>query len=70
MNYASMYVFIFPEMRVPLVVFVVEGGMQTLEHVTASIENKIPVVVIQGSGKIADVIAECMMGYVSFLALK
>ena len=37
---------------------VLEGGENTVETAAKAVENKTPVVIIQGSGRAADVIAE------------
>ncbi|CAD5116686.1 DgyrCDS5550 [Dimorphilus gyrociliatus] len=43
--------------NVPVVLLVLEGGVNTLETAAVAIANKTPVVVIQGSGRAADFIA-------------
>ncbi|XP_064621625.1 transient receptor potential cation channel subfamily M member-like 2 [Lineus longissimus] len=45
--------------NVPIVRLVLEGGLNTLESTAEAIRNKIPVVVFQGSGRSADIIAYC-----------
>ncbi|KAI8499390.1 Transient receptor putative cation channel sub M member 2 [Branchiostoma belcheri] len=42
---------------VPVVVLVVEGGRYTLKEVSEAVKRKIPVVVAEGSGRAADIIA-------------
>ena len=47
-------------MKVPVLVIVAEGDLNTLEHVVKVLERDIPVLILKGSGKAADLIAECM----------
>ena len=58
------------EMCLPLVVVVVEGDMDTLEHTSELIEKGIPLIVIKGTGKAADFIANCMEEYVHNFAMQ
>ncbi|CAC5363831.1 TRPM5 [Mytilus coruscus] len=48
------------EIRVPVVLFVINGGLDTLEHVIRAIYTNISVVVVKGSGGTADLIALCL----------
>ncbi|VDH95158.1 Hypothetical predicted protein [Mytilus galloprovincialis] len=48
------------EIRVPVVLFVINGGLDTLEHVIRAIYKNISVVVVQGTGGTADLIALCL----------
>ncbi|PNI70212.1 TRPM8 isoform 1 [Pan troglodytes] len=43
--------------KIPIVCFAQGGGKETLKAINTSIKNKIPCVVVEGSGQIADVIA-------------
>ncbi|XP_078671110.1 transient receptor potential cation channel subfamily M member-like 2 isoform X2 [Branchiostoma floridae x Branchiostoma belcheri] len=45
------------DLGVPVVVLVVEGGRYTLRTVSEAVERQIPVVVAEGSGRAADIIA-------------
>ena len=49
-------------MKVPVLVIVVEGDLQTLDHVIAVLKKNIPVLILQGTGKAADLIAEHLEG--------
>ncbi|XP_063399712.1 uncharacterized protein LOC134684355 [Mytilus trossulus] len=51
---------IFKEIRVPVVLFVINGGLDTLEHVIRAIYKNISVVVVKGTGGTADLIALCL----------
>lgn len=46
------------EMPVPIAVIVCEGDIQTIYHVLGLIINKIPVIIMKGSGKAADLILD------------
>ncbi|CAC5397749.1 unnamed protein product [Mytilus coruscus] len=48
------------EIRVPVVLFVINGGLDTLEHVIRAIYINISVVVVKGTGGTADLIALCL----------
>jgi transient receptor potential cation channel subfamily M protein 2 len=48
----------FIEINIPVVLLVLEGGVNTLRTATSAIQNGTPVVVIQGSGRAADFIAK------------
>jgi hypothetical protein len=43
-----------------VLVIVIEGDLSTLDVVVEVLEKCIPVLILQGSGKAADLIAECM----------
>ncbi|KAK2108249.1 Transient receptor putative cation channel sub M member 8 [Saguinus oedipus] len=43
--------------KIPIVCFAQGGGRETLKAINTSIKSKIPCVVVEGSGQIADVIA-------------
>ena len=45
-------------MRVPVLLIVVEGDMGTIHQVKSAVNLNIPVFVIKGSGKAADLIAD------------
>lgn len=45
-------------MKVPVLLIVVEGDISTIHQVMTVLENNIPVLLIRGSGKAADFIAE------------
>jgi len=42
---------------IPVVLMVVEGGYDAIEDVKKSLESKIPVVVCEGTGRAADILA-------------
>ena len=50
--------FAFLEKKIALVLLVVEGGYNTLKTVRDSVKSGCPIVVVAGSGRAADYIAE------------
>lgn len=46
------------EMPVPIAIIVCEGDIETISHVYESLKNKLPVIIMKGSGKAADLILE------------
>ncbi|CAC5397754.1 unnamed protein product [Mytilus coruscus] len=48
------------EIRIPVVLLVLNGELDTLEHVIRAIDNNISVVVVKGTGGTADLVALCM----------
>lgn len=45
-------------MPVPIAIIVCEGDMETISHVSGSLKNKLPVIIMKGSGKAADLIMD------------
>lgn len=45
-------------MPVPIAVIVCEGDIETISHVSVSLEKKLPVIIMKGSGKAADLILD------------
>lgn len=43
-------------MPVPIAVIVCEGDFETISHISAALENKLPVIIMKGSGKAADLV--------------
>lgn len=46
------------EMPVPIAVIVCEGDIETISHVSGSLEKNLPVIIMKGSGKAADLILD------------
>lgn len=44
--------------NIPVVLVVCEGGRNTFTQAKSSIERSVPTVIIQGSGRVADIIAK------------
>lgn len=45
-------------MQVPIAIIVCEGDIETIAHISDALEQKLPVVIIKGSGKAADFILD------------
>ena len=43
-------------MPVPIAILVCEGDIETIAHVAGTLTNKLPVIIMKGSGKAADLI--------------
>ncbi|XP_069134201.1 transient receptor potential cation channel subfamily M member 5-like [Argopecten irradians] len=48
------------ELKIPTILIVVEGGLNTVEHVAKAVKAQLPVLLIRGSGKAADLIGACL----------
>lgn len=48
------------KMKVPTIVIVVEGGLETIGHVAEAVQKHIPVLLVRGSGMAADLIGYCL----------
>lgn len=53
------------EMPVPVAIIVCEGDFKTIEHISRALENKLPVIIMKGSGMAADLVSERLEKYVS-----
>ncbi|XP_056002346.1 transient receptor potential cation channel subfamily M member 2-like isoform X2 [Ostrea edulis] len=47
-------------MPVPIAIIVCEGDIETIAHISGALEMKLPVIIIKGSGKAADLILDYM----------
>ncbi|XP_062594023.1 transient receptor potential cation channel subfamily M member 2-like [Saccostrea cucullata] len=45
-------------MHIPIVIILVEGGLDDIKHAADAVHEKVPVIVIKGSGKAADIILD------------
>ena len=43
-------------MPVPIAIIVCEGDLETIAHIADALQNKLPVIIMKGSGKAADLI--------------
>lgn len=43
-------------MPVPIAIILCEGDIETIAHIAAALENKLPVIIMKGSGKAADLV--------------
>lgn len=51
------------EMPVPIAIIVCEGDIETIVHISEALKNKLPVVIMKGSGKAADLIFDFLEKY-------
>ena len=45
-------------MPVPIAIIVCEGDLETITHTAGALQNKLPVIIMKGSGKAADLILD------------
>ena len=50
-------------MPVPIAIIVCEGDIETIAHIAAALQNKLPVIIMKGSGKAADLILDYLQKY-------
>ncbi|XP_062621660.1 transient receptor potential cation channel subfamily M member 2-like [Saccostrea cucullata] len=48
------------KLPIPIVILALEGDIHTIEHIAGALDRKIPVIIIKGSGKAADLILDYM----------
>lgn len=53
------------EMPVPIAIIVCEGDIETISHISKALQNKLPVIVMKGSGMAADLVVDYLEKYVS-----
>lgn len=46
------------EMPVPIAIIVCEGDLRTVVHIAEALKKKIPVIIMKGSGKAADLVLD------------
>lgn len=51
------------EMPVPIAVIVCEGDIDTIVHISEALKNKLPVIIMKGSGKAADLVFDFLEKY-------
>lgn len=57
--YQLLYIQLFIiEMPVPIAIIVCEGDLNTIEHIAKALNENIPVIIMKGSGKAADLILD------------
>lgn len=56
-------------MPVPIAIIVCEGDIDTIAHTAGALQNKLPVVIIKGSGKAADLILNYIERYTLLIKL-
>lgn len=50
-------------MPVPIAIIVCEGDIETIAHIAGALQNKLPVIIMKGSGKAADLILDYLERY-------
>lgn len=45
-------------MPIPIVIIMCEGDIGTISHISKALQNKLPVVIMKGSGKAADLVLD------------
>lgn len=52
------YLYIFTGMPVPIAIIVCEGDLNTISEITEALKHKLPVIIMKGSGKAADLVLD------------
>lgn len=52
------YMLIVVEMPVPIAIIVCEGDLKTIVHIAKALKENIPVIIMKGSGKAADLVLD------------
>lgn len=52
------YMWIVVEMPVPIAIIVCEGDLKTIVHIAKALKENIPVIIMKGSGKAADLVLD------------
>lgn len=52
-------------MPVPIAIIVCEGNIETIAHISEALGKNIPVIIMRGSGKAADLVSDYLDRYVS-----
>lgn len=46
------------EIPVPTAIIICEGGIHTIAHISKALKNQLPVIIMKGSGKAADLVLD------------
>lgn len=57
------FFFFLAEINVPIAIIACEGDHETIKKIAAALEKKIPVIVMKGSGKAADLVLDYLQKY-------
>lgn len=68
--YNSFYIKTNTDMPVPSAVIVCEGNIETIVHISDALDRKVPVIIIKGSGKAADLVSDYLDKYESLFVFK
>lgn len=50
-------------MPVPIAVIVCEGDIETIVHISKALASKLPVIIMKGSGAVADIVVDYLEKY-------
>lgn len=53
----------FLEIHLPIAIIVCEGDLKTIKRISAALENKLPIIIMKGSGKAADLVLDYLQKY-------
>lgn len=53
-------------MPVPIAIIVCEGDTETISHISEALEKNLPIIIMKGSGKAADLVLDFLETYTSF----
>lgn len=53
------------ELPVPTAIIVCEGDIQTISHISEALEKQLPVIIMKGSGKAADLVLDYLNKYIA-----
>lgn len=68
--YNSFYIKTNTDMPVPIAVIVCEGNIEIIVHISDALDRKVPVIIIKGSGKAADLVSDYLDKYESLFVFK
>lgn len=57
------FFFIIVAITTPIAIIVCEGDIETISHISKALRKHIPVIIMKGSGKAADVVVEYLEKY-------
>lgn len=58
---------LFQEMPIPIAIIVCEGDLQTVAHTAKALQHRLPVIIMKGSGKAADLISNYLDRFAIFV---
>ena len=58
---------LFQEVPTPIAIIVCEGGLQTVAHTAEALQHRLPVIIMKGSGKAADLILVYLERFVLYV---
>lgn len=55
--------FFIADIHIPIAIIVCEGDIETISHISKALRMQLPVIIMKGSGKAADVVLEYLEKY-------